>query len=371
MDLSGKKNKENISRNRDYKLILQKHPIKMFNTSNKRVLCSEDTKLEFCAQAAFLVLILLATVFGNVLVIATVCLSRQIRSITANYFVVNLAVSDLLVALVSLPLRLDQTIHNMNWCLSEDACALWIWSDMICSAASISNLAVISIDRFQALSSPLHYEMKMTKRVAYGLIVFVWLYSLLWACLGFINWSEPGAASIHIYQECGKSDSVYYTVTMTTGFLVPLSIFVVNYVRIFVIARHQANSIAKDTPTLYAEKNLKAAKTIAIVGCTFIISWLPFTIIFIVSLWCRRCIERLYSNKVAALLVKMVFVYTLPAINSACNPAIYALYNQEFRKAMKKTILRMSFRQKLPEEIAMNASSQRRSRGCSGTTELS
>lgn len=324
---------------------------KMFNTSEKSLLCSEPTKLEFSAQAVFLIFILLATVFGNVLVIAAVCLSRQIRSIKANYLIANLAVSDLLVALVSLPLRLDQTIHNMNWCLGADACALWIWSDMICSSASIANLAVISIDRFKALSSPLTYKTKMTKRSAFGFIAFVWLNSLFWACLSFINWSKPGTSSIHITVECGKRDPVYYTVTISAGFLLPLAIFVVNYCRIFVIAKRQASSIARCLPNLYAVKNIKATKTVAIVGCTFILSWLPFTIVFVVSLWCKECIENLYSNKVAALIVKMVFVYTLPAINSACNPAIYALYNQDFREEFKKTILRMSLRQKKLGEI--------------------
>ena len=338
----------------------------MFNSSEKILLCSKPTELEFFAQAAFLVFILLATVFGNVLVISTVFLSRQIRSLKANYFIASLAVSDLLVALVSLPLRLDQTIHNMNWCLGSNACAIWIWSDIICSAASIANLAVISIDRFVALSSPLTYKMKMTKINAFRLIAFVWLYSLLWASLSFINWSNPGTPSIHTAKECGKDDPIYYTVAIVTGLLVPLSIFVVNYCRIFLIAKHQASSLARSVPTLYTVKNIKAAKTIAIVGCTFTISWLPFTIIFVVSLWCKECIDNLYSNKSVALFVKMVFVYTLPAINSACNPAIYALYNREFREAFKKTMrLRMSLRRKNLNKL----SSPRQLRTCSRASE--
>ncbi|EDO33023.1 predicted protein [Nematostella vectensis] len=342
-------------------------------SANKSSLCAEQPGGTFIAQAVFLIFILLLTAIGNGMVLITVSVNNRLRSSPANYFIASLAVSDLLVALVSLPLRIDQMLHNHNWCLSLEACALWIWSDMICSGSSVGNLAIISMDRYIALSRPLHYRMQVTSQRAFAGIAFVWVYFSIWACLSFMNWTEFGTQSIFITTECTKSDPVYYTVVLSTAFFLPLLIFIFNYCRIFGIARSQARNIAKSTRSSklnqvspestaaqrsYAsrrERNFKAAKTVALVGCCFIICWCPFIIIFIVSLWCVECILDLQKHTGLFMFIKVVFVYILPAINSCLNPGIYALYNREFRQALKETLFKMFgcdyFRKKDSREI--------------------
>ncbi|CAG0912245.1 unnamed protein product [Notodromas monacha] len=81
-----------------------------FNSSNMSELIAENSSTETRDAAApkpaylFLVFLLFSvfTVFGNVLVILSVCRERALQTVT-NYFVVSLAVADVLVAAVPMP----------------------------------------------------------------------------------------------------------------------------------------------------------------------------------------------------------------------------------------------------------------------------
>ena len=56
-------------------------------------------------NALGLTAIIVATAAGNVLVCAAVCLERRLQNIT-NYFLMSLAIADLLVSLVVMPLAM-------------------------------------------------------------------------------------------------------------------------------------------------------------------------------------------------------------------------------------------------------------------------
>ncbi|RWS25944.1 dopamine receptor-like protein [Leptotrombidium deliense] len=76
---------------------------------NETSICTNDTfaptepiKAEKVYWALFLVLLPFLAVFGNILVILSVYKERSLQNVT-NYFIVNLAVADLLVASVVMP----------------------------------------------------------------------------------------------------------------------------------------------------------------------------------------------------------------------------------------------------------------------------
>ena len=170
------------------------------STRDFGLVCSEPTLPLFKLYTAFLVLIMLATIFGNVLVITAVYLYHRLRRMT-NFFIISLAISDLFVALIHLPLRIDQSVHNNNWCFDKapgvvTTCAYWIVMDTVFSSASICNLVVISIDRFLAITKPFQYQRRMTKKVGFSLIAFVWVYAMLWGTLSLIDWTEIGRAHV-------------------------------------------------------------------------------------------------------------------------------------------------------------------------------
>lgn len=77
-------------------------------------------------------------------------------------------------------------------------------------------------------------------------------------------------------------------------------------------------------------KERKAARTLGVIMGAFILCWLPFFILYILSPFCNGC----SGSK-----LESVFVW-LGYINSALNPFIYTVFNIEFRRAFKYLCLK-------------------------------
>lgn len=112
---------------------------------------SMDTSFEgrSLMESIFLTVVLgtivILTITGNVLVIASVIWNRNLRT-TTNYFIANLAVADLLLGTTVLPFSATLEILQY-WIFGQIFCNIWAAIDVLCCTASILSLCVISIDR--------------------------------------------------------------------------------------------------------------------------------------------------------------------------------------------------------------------------------
>lgn len=82
---------------------------------------------------------------GNVFVIAAILLERHLQNV-ANYLILSLAVADLLVACLVMPLSAVYEISR-QWTLGPELCDMWTSSDVLCCTASILHLVAIALDR--------------------------------------------------------------------------------------------------------------------------------------------------------------------------------------------------------------------------------
>ncbi|KAL7038832.1 hypothetical protein ACKWTF_009709 [Chironomus riparius] len=125
--------------------------------------------------ALILVIFPFLTLFGNVLVILSVLRERTLQTVT-NYFIVSLAIADLLVAVVVMPFGVYYLV-NGAWSLPNVVCDFYIAMDVICSTSSIFNLVAISIDRYIAVTQPIKYAKHKNSRRVCLTILLVWAIS--------------------------------------------------------------------------------------------------------------------------------------------------------------------------------------------------
>ncbi|OTF69848.1 5-hydroxytryptamine receptor 2B-like protein [Euroglyphus maynei] len=93
--------------------------------------------------AIILALVILATVIGNLLVIAAILCERNLRSV-GNYLVFSLAVADLMVACLVMPFGAIIVVKG-KWTLGANLCDLWTVADVLCCTASILHLLAIAL----------------------------------------------------------------------------------------------------------------------------------------------------------------------------------------------------------------------------------
>ena len=325
--------------------------MKMSNSTNQaQDRCQQEIQRDFILQTAFLILIMVVTFLGNFMVCLVVYLHRRLRTVT-NYFIVSLAVSDLLISVLSVPFRIHQTLHNGVYCLNTALCWTWMLTDLTCACASICNLAAISVDRYIAIVHPFRYHSLMTTKVGWGVIALVWTYSVAWAALASFNWTDFDEERFFTNQECRKSDKIFYTVATAMDFYLPLLIVLIMYGLVFRVAMNQARAVASLQPTSNRDRRgrrfsinivreVKAAKTLAIVIGAFVICWFPFFTLMMISLWNLELLKEPRLSEQTRLGLRGTFNYVLPTINSTLNPIIYALFNRDFRSAFVRLLQR-------------------------------
>ncbi|XP_063913668.1 dopamine D2-like receptor isoform X2 [Zophobas morio] len=198
--------------------------------------------------ALVLVLFPIFTLFGNVLVILSVYRERTLQSAT-NYFIVSLALADLLVAVVVMPFAV-YVLVNGAWTLPGFVCDFYIAMDVTCSTSSIFNLVAISIDRYIAVTQPIKYAKHKNNRRVWLTIALVWMISAAIGSpivLGLNNTPDRVADACLFY----NSDFIIYS--SLSSFYIPCIIMVFLYYNIFKALRNRAIQARLNRKPLPAE----------------------------------------------------------------------------------------------------------------------
>lgn len=103
-------------------------------------------------MAFILVCIIVLAIGGNIMVILTILRHRGMRTRT-NMFIVNLAVADILVAALDMPVSLI-TIAEGDWIFSKTLCKLNGFTMALFLICSIHTLMYISIHKYISITRP-------------------------------------------------------------------------------------------------------------------------------------------------------------------------------------------------------------------------
>lgn len=271
------------------------------------------------------ILIGLCAIVGNVLVIWVVKLNPSLQT-TTFYFIVSLALADIAVGVLVMPLAivisLGVTIHFYS-------CLLMTCLLMIFTHASIMSLLAIAVDRYLRVKLTVRYRRVTTQRRIWLALGLCWLVSFLVGLTPMFGWNmKLSSADKNLtflpcqFRSVMRMDYMVYF-SFFTWILIPLVVMCAIYFDIFYVIRNRLSqnfSGSKETGAFYG-REFKTAKSLSLVLFLFALSWLPLSII--------NCI--IYFNGEVPQIVLYLGIL-LSHANSMMNPIVYAYKIKKFKE---------------------------------------
>ncbi|KAF4073167.1 hypothetical protein AMELA_G00255800 [Ameiurus melas] len=333
-------------------------------------------------------IIAVLSIVGNVLVCWAVAINSTLKNAT-NYFLVSLAVADILVGCLAIPFAITISIGlpcDFYGCLFL-ACFV-----LVLTQSSIFSLLAVAIDRYLAVKIPLRYKELITGNRARRIIAILWILSFIIGLIPFAGWNKKVSA-------CNKTESsplqnssagkgalaeadqgFLQSCTLKCLFesvvdmsymvyfnffgcvLLPLLIMLGIYVKIFTVARKQLRQIKLGSVMGNGEsrqhqhhrgllqREIRAAKLLSIIVGLFALCWLPVHVLNCLTLFTQM-------NKPDYI---MYVAIILSHANSAVNPIIYAYRIREFRNTFRKILARHFLCRREERYVSSNGSTRNR-----------
>lgn len=135
---------------------------------------------DFLPVCVTYLLIFLVGVLGNSLTCAVILRYRVMQTPT-NFYLLSLAVSDLLVLLFGMPLELYEMWQNYPYLLRESGCYFRTFLFETVCFASVLNVTALSVERYMAVVHPLKVKCTATRSHVKKVILLLWALSMLCA----------------------------------------------------------------------------------------------------------------------------------------------------------------------------------------------
>lgn len=184
---------------------------------------------------------------------------------------------------------------------------------------SVYTLAVITIERWYTITWAIHLNRRLKLRTAVKVMIAGWLCALIMACLPLLGVSSYSKTSICLpLENKGKTDAIYLS-TLLAFNAIAFALICVGYGSMYKSIREGG----KTGSTTSVRSDLTVAKRMALLIFTDFACWAPVAFFALTALLGHPLITVTQTK------ILLVFFYPL---NSCCNPCLYALLTQQYRR---------------------------------------
>lgn len=267
------------------------------------------------ALAIVFVIFGIYTVVGNVLVCVVYILDpgKKLRRVSNSYFVINLAIADILVGITVEPINAAS-----YWTKNRDVLFSYYIFAVLSCVCSIVNISALMIDRFLAVVRPFKYRSLVSPiRVRVALLI-IWLFSIHFSVLPLVGWRS---ASFQVY-------------LYGLGVLLPATLMLLSYYGLLRTLKDKISNLKISTDRKEAahvkkmvSRERRVSMTVFIMLMVFLVAWGPFVVVDFVLVFCQNC----RSEK---LLLARDITLTVGFFSSGINPGLYAWRVPNFRDGL-------------------------------------
>ena len=262
------------------------------------------------------------TVVGNGVVIVLISTRRRLRT-TANWIVLSLAVADCSFGAIFLPLLSLKACHAYS---QSQFCISRVQVSVVLNAAAITNLCVMTLDRYIAIVKPLRYVAVMKPTRVRFLISAAWVLALI----------RPAFRLRELYGTLHSAGKTFKILESTVYQIIPCVALLLATSHILLIVRKhtkQTAALAAQLRFNYSRSDeqvkIESTQTREAPSARVIVAVvLVFLLCFGINIYAE-----FYGRK-DEYLFKYVFKLLLIA-NSAANPIAYAFFKVDIRRELR------------------------------------
>ena len=220
---------------------------------------------------------------GNAIVCYIVLSDPQMRTGT-NYFIVNMAIGDILMAIFCVNFTFYSTLY-WTWPFGIVTCKIVSFVQSVSVSVSIYTLVAMTMDRYVAIVHPLKVKTSSGSSKRKYMIAFIWLGACAWALPVAIYSSVQSGNGISSCLESNNWNSrVYSVLGMVLQYFLPLAVLALGYWRIGKILWGQKT--VGEVEDAGAKQRTDAKKRVGIL----------FTLILIKSISFHTCCDNKNNN---------------------------------------------------------------------------
>ncbi|XP_026496949.1 RYamide receptor-like [Vanessa tameamea] len=295
-----------------------------------------------CVYVTYGVIFVIA-LLGNGLVCFVVQSSPRMKTVT-NFFIMNLAVGDILMTLFCVPFSFVSMLILRYWPFGGLMCKLVNYSQAVSVLVSAYTLLAISVDRYFVITRPL--KPRMGKTVAKLVMCSVWCGALATAAPILIVsqlekpslWHQVCELDVCSEKWAYPDQSEQYTYALLIfQFALPLAALVCSYGRIAYVVwgvrpPGEAESV-RDMRIQHSKR--KMVKMMITVVVVFTVCWLPLNIFIL--LWTAHEDDEEWGRWPGMPYVWFIS-HCLAMSHSCYNPIIYCYMNVRYRSGFVQVL---------------------------------